>query len=233
MPILRCPNCYVATTVRQDSIDSVSCVNCGVSLYDFYYAGKSEEESRNLINEMGTILKKKKATADRARKKNEILSNSAALARGGVLKKHEAIRSNHPMENTYPVDHAPRCSECAGFIGSGAEVCPHCGFNLLRQAEIHVSRVFGRIILLPVLVYLSIAIATLYLGLIPSDNFFFSNNLFDFPGLNWLYIPLTILFFTLGNCKHVVWGGWLNGIWLSVAIYFVAKRLLPTAFPFV
>lgn len=76
MPNLRCPSCYYATTVRQDSVDGVKCAKCGNNLFDFYYKGKSASEAASLIVEKGTEFKKKKAKADRDNRKRNSVENS-------------------------------------------------------------------------------------------------------------------------------------------------------------
>ena len=69
MPILRCPTCYYATTIRQDSIAGIECGKCGTNLFDYYYKGRSIEEAALLISEKGTEFKKRKAKAERDAKK--------------------------------------------------------------------------------------------------------------------------------------------------------------------
>lgn len=69
MPILRCPTCYYATTIRQDSIAGTECGKCGTNLFDYYYKGRSLEDAALLISEKGAEFKKKKAKAERDAKK--------------------------------------------------------------------------------------------------------------------------------------------------------------------
>ena len=69
MPILRCPTCYYATTIRQDSIAGIECGKCGTNLFDYYYKGRSLEDASLLISEKGAEFKKKKAKAERDAKK--------------------------------------------------------------------------------------------------------------------------------------------------------------------
>ena len=61
MPNLRCPKCYYSTSVRKDEVNGVICRSCGENLFEYYFEGKSEEESKTFILEMNEILKKKKA----------------------------------------------------------------------------------------------------------------------------------------------------------------------------
>ena len=71
MPILRCPKCYYATSVSKNAVSGVTCTTCGENLFDFYYEGKTAEESKAFIEEMNRILKKKKGKADRELRKSE------------------------------------------------------------------------------------------------------------------------------------------------------------------
>jgi predicted nucleic acid-binding Zn-ribbon protein len=81
MPILRCPNCYYATTVRQDSIDGVKCYRCGNNLFDYYYKDRSASEAASLISKKGVELKKKKAKSERASKKQQYSDNMSRSAK--------------------------------------------------------------------------------------------------------------------------------------------------------
>jgi len=71
VPNLRCPKCYYATSVSKDAILGVTCATCGENLFDYYYEGKTEDESKAFIEEMNRIIKKKKGRADRERRQNE------------------------------------------------------------------------------------------------------------------------------------------------------------------
>ena len=70
MPNLRCPKCYYSTSVRKDEVNGVICRSCGESLFEYYFEGKSEEESKTFILEMNEILKKKKGRDDRKKRAN-------------------------------------------------------------------------------------------------------------------------------------------------------------------
>ena len=76
MPNLRCPKCYYATLVHKDAVSGVTCTTCGENLFDYYYEGKTQEQSKAFIEEMNRILKKKKEKADRDRSKNEANNHS-------------------------------------------------------------------------------------------------------------------------------------------------------------
>lgn len=69
MPILRCPTCYFATTIRRDSIEGVKCSKCGTDLFDYYYKDRTASEAAVLISQKGAEFKKKKAKAERDKKK--------------------------------------------------------------------------------------------------------------------------------------------------------------------
>ena len=70
MPNLRCPKCYYSTSVRKDEVNGVICRSCGENLFEYYFEGKSEEESKTFILEMNEILKKKKGRDDRKKRAN-------------------------------------------------------------------------------------------------------------------------------------------------------------------
>lgn len=93
MPILRCPSCYYATTVRKDSIEGVSCEKCGTNLFDYYYKGRSASEATLLITEKGAEFKKKKAKSERDYKKKNI-SEALKQSSEGNPKSMRNVMSN-------------------------------------------------------------------------------------------------------------------------------------------
>ena len=93
MPILRCPSCYYATTVRKDSIEGVSCEKCGTNLFDYYYKGRSASEATLLITEKGAEFKKKKAKSERDYKKKNI-SETLKQSSEGNPKSMRNVMSN-------------------------------------------------------------------------------------------------------------------------------------------
>lgn len=89
MPILRCPSCYYAKTVRNDSVEGVKCDTCGTNLFDYYYKDRSASEAALLIAEKGGEFKKKKLKADRDYKKkyaSETLNQSSQGHSKSVVK---------------------------------------------------------------------------------------------------------------------------------------------------
>jgi hypothetical protein len=93
MPILRCPSCYYATTVRKDSIEGVSCEKCETNLFDYYYKGRSASEATLLITEKGAEFKKKKAKSERDYKKKNI-SETLKQSSEGNPKSMRNVMSN-------------------------------------------------------------------------------------------------------------------------------------------
>ena len=77
MPNLRCPKCYYSTSVRKDEINGVMCRSSGENLFEYYFEGKSEEESKAFILEMNKTLKKKKDRDDRQKRANYQQNNSS------------------------------------------------------------------------------------------------------------------------------------------------------------
>ena len=76
MPNLRCPKCYYSTSVRKNEVNGVMCGSCGENLFEYYFEGKSEEESKTFILEMNEILKKKKGRDDRKKRANYQQNNA-------------------------------------------------------------------------------------------------------------------------------------------------------------
>ena len=71
MPNLRCPECYYTTTCKAADVINAACNRCGENLYDHYYAGRTEEETKEFILAENTRLKRKKNRADRQRRERD------------------------------------------------------------------------------------------------------------------------------------------------------------------
>ena len=85
MPNLRCPKCYYSTSVRKDEINGVMCRSCGENLFEYYFEGKSEEESKTFILEMNEVLKKKKGRDDRKKRANYQQNNASVTGSRGTF----------------------------------------------------------------------------------------------------------------------------------------------------
>jgi len=85
MPNLRCPKCYYSTSVRKDEVNGVICRSCGENLFEYYFEGKSEEESKTFILEMNEILKKKKGRDDRKKRANYQQNNARVTGSRGTF----------------------------------------------------------------------------------------------------------------------------------------------------
>ena len=85
MPNLRCPKCYYSTSVRKDEVNGVICRSCGENLFEYYFEGKSEEESKTFILEMNEILKKKKGRDDRKKRANYQQNNASVTYSRGTF----------------------------------------------------------------------------------------------------------------------------------------------------
>lgn len=85
MPNLRCPKCYYSTSVRKDEVNGVICRSCGENLFEYYFEGKSEEESKTFILEMNEILKKKKGRDDRKKRANYQQNNASVTGSRGTF----------------------------------------------------------------------------------------------------------------------------------------------------
>ena len=85
MPNLRCPKCYYSTSVRKDEVNGVICQSCGENLFEYYFEGKSEEESKTFILEMNEILKKKKGRDDRKKRANYQQNNASVTYSRGTF----------------------------------------------------------------------------------------------------------------------------------------------------
>ena len=85
MPNLRCPKCYYSTSVRKDEVNGVMCRSCGENLFEYYFEGKSEEESKTFILEMNEILKKKKGRDDRKKRANYQQNNASVTYSRGTF----------------------------------------------------------------------------------------------------------------------------------------------------
>jgi len=85
MPNLRCPKCYYSTSVRKDEVNGVICRSCGENLFEYYFEGKSEEESKTFILEMNEILKKKKGRDDRKKRANYQQNNAGVTGSRGTF----------------------------------------------------------------------------------------------------------------------------------------------------
>ena len=85
MPNLRCPKCYYSTSVRKNEVNGVMCGSCGENLFEYYFEGKSEEESKTFILEMNEILKKKKGRDDRKKRANYQQNNASVTGSRGTF----------------------------------------------------------------------------------------------------------------------------------------------------
>ena len=65
MPNLRCPECFYATSVRADAVETARCKTCDVDLHQHYFEGRSAVEAKAFIAEENQRLKSAKSQKER------------------------------------------------------------------------------------------------------------------------------------------------------------------------